>query len=286
MSLAWIGGTGLCRLEGGADLEQQTVRTCYGSVRVMAGRLPAAEAALPSPPSEIPFFFLPRHGESHTVPPHRIPYRCHIAALKQLGVTGILASAASGCLNPAIAPGDLVLVSDFIDWTKQRELTFFDRPDGPVIHLDLTTPYCPRLRELVLRVAREMEVPLHPNGVYACTEGPRFETPAEIRLLQRLGADLVGMTNVPEVILAREAEICYVAIAIATNYAAGISPRPLTHTEVETVMEQRFGDLQRLFRRCAELYHPDDCSCRHALDEYRQRLGRPDLTIPIVQQPL
>jgi|YNPNPStandDraft_1061719.scaffolds.fasta_scaffold24620_2 5'-methylthioadenosine phosphorylase len=273
MSLAWIGGTGLDRLDGWADWERRTVRTRYGPVTVMASRLPG---------SEVPFFFLPRHGESHAVPPHRVPYRSNIAALKQLGVTGILASAATGCLNPAVVPGDLVLLSDFIDWTKQRERTFFDDPDGPVIHLDLTTPYCPRLRELVLQAGRETGVPLHPEGVYACTEGPRFETPAEIRLLQRLGADLVGMTNVPEVVLAREAEICYAAVAIATNYAAGLSPHPLTHTEVEAMMEQRLGDLQRLFRRCAELYAPADCSCHHALDEYRRRLDRPDLTIPVI----
>jgi len=196
-------------------------------------------------------------------------------------VTGILATAASGCLNPEVRPGDLVLVTSFLDFTKQRVQTFFEGPEAPVVHLDMTEPYCPRLRALVEEAAAELGLSLHSQGVYACTEGPRFETVAEIQMLQRLGADLVGMTNVPEVILAREAEICYAAVAIATNYAAGIASHRLTHTEVEEMMQQRLGELQRLFLLCAERYTPEDCPCRHALDEYRRRLSDPQLSIPL-----
>jgi len=270
MGLAFIGGTGLYRMEGMEPAGTETVTTRYGTVEVIHVRAGEKRA-----------YFLPRHGGDHSVPPHRIPFRRNIAALKQLGVTGILASAAAGCLNPNLHPGDFVLLTDFLDFTKRRELTFFDEPDSPVIHLDMTTPYCPHLRQLLTRAAGEAGVSLHPQGVYVCTEGPRFETPAEVQMFKQGGADLVGMTNVPEVVLAREAEICYAAVAIATNYAAGISPHALTHTEVEEMMTARLQHLQTIFRRVLELYEDEPCACRQALDEYRRRLGWAELQIPV-----
>ncbi len=149
------------------------------------------------------------------------------------------------------------------------------------VHLDYTTPYCPSLRAALSAAARHLQIELADRAVYLCTNGPRFETPAEIRMYRQWGADLVGMTNVPEVVLAREAELCYAAVAIATNDAAGVTGHTLTHGEVEEMMSARIGDLRRLLATLMETFVDHDCGCRHALDEYRERTGQAGLGIPI-----
>ena len=135
----------------------------------------------------------------HSIPPHLINYRANILGLKRLGVTAILATTAVGSMNPEYKPGDFVLPDQFIDFTKSRHTSFFDGGTNGVVHVDMTEPYCPTLRRNVIQAAAELgDCRLHDKGTYVCTEGPRFETPAEIRMFQKLGGDIVGMTNVPK----------------------------------------------------------------------------------------
>ena len=262
MKFALIGGTGLYDL--GGELVRQEVTTPYGTAVVYEGEFAGR-----------PIVFLARHGVAHDTPPHRVPYRANLAALKQLGVTHCIASSAVGTLSAEIPPGTLALLTDFIDQTEGRARTFFDQ----VLHLDYTTPYCPRLRAALSAEASTLGITLAERATYLCTNGPRFETPAEIRMYRQWGADLVGMTNVPEVVLAREAEICYAAVAIATNDAAGVTGHTLTHGEVEEMMTARLDDLRRLLAAVLGSFEDVDCPCRHALDEYRGRMGQDALGI-------
>ncbi|MDI6894937.1 MAG: S-methyl-5'-thioadenosine phosphorylase [Bacillota bacterium] len=252
--VAIIGGTGVYDpglLEG---REETTVTTPYGEARVSLGRFRGIEVG-----------FLTRHGPHHSLPPHRVNYRANIRALRDLGFERVLATAAVGSLNPEMKPGEFVLVDQFVDFTRRRESTFFEGGEAGVVHVDFTEPYCPELRASLARAARELEIAAHEGGVYVCTEGPRFETPAEIRAFRILGGDLVGMTNVPEVVLAREANLCYALVAAVTNFAAGISPTPLTHEEVLQVMAANTARLRALLERAVEMVPPvRHCRCGRA----------------------
>lgn len=254
MRVAIIGGTGVYDpglLEG---REETTVTTPYGEARVSLGRFRGIEVG-----------FLTRHGPHHSLPPHRVNYRANIRALRDLGFERVLATAAVGSLNPEMKPGEFVLVDQFVDFTRCRESTFFEGGEAGVVHVDFTEPYCPELRASLARAARELEIAAHEGGVYVCTEGPRFETPAEIRAFRILGGDLVGMTNVPEVVLAREANLCYALVAAVTNFAAGISPTPLTHEEVLQVMAANTARLRALLERAVEMVPPvRHCRCGRA----------------------
>ncbi len=156
--------------------------------------------------------------------------------LPTLGVTRVLTTSAVGSLTPSLPPGALALLSDILDFSVARRRTFAE--EHFVLHIDVTAPYCPALRRAVLEGARAQRIPLFPRATYICAEGARFETPAEIRAFQRLGADVVGMTGAPEFALAREAGLCYASIAIVTNWAAGLSSAPLSHQEVALVMKE------------------------------------------------
>lgn len=256
--MAIIGGTGVYNPGILQNTREQTIATPYGEALVTIGEYNGREIA-----------FLARHGRKHTVPPHRINYRANIYALKKLGVQQIVATTAVGSLNAAMAPGDFVLPDQFLDFTKQREHTFFDGENGRVVHIDVTAPYCGRLRAGIAACAERFGYTCHNGGVYVCTEGPRFETPAEINMFRIMGGDLVGMTNVPEVVLAREAEICYATLSIVTNFAAGMSDAPLTHKEVLDVMKESVVRFRNLTTAILDnLLGEDDCSCRHALSEF------------------
>jgi 5'-methylthioadenosine phosphorylase len=250
MSIAVIGGTGVYSLDSDQPVHRETVETPYGEARALLTRLGDRDVV-----------FLPRHGEEHSIAPHRINYRANISALRQLGVSSILSTNAVGSLHPDMVPGDLVAIDQFIDLTKRRDATFFDSEDCEVRHVDMTEPYCPRLRRTLLQAAQAAAVPLRDGGTYLCAEGPRFETPAEIRTYRQWGADLVGMTNYPEVALAREAQMCYATICIVTNFAAGISPTPLSHQEVLDCMDASSAAVQRLILAAVAAEH-DDGSCR------------------------
>jgi 5'-methylthioadenosine phosphorylase len=255
VKIAVIGGTGVYDPEMLKEVREEWVRTPYGEVGLQVGRFRGREVA-----------FMARHGRQHSVPPHLVNYRANIMALKQLGVRSILATAAVGSLNTDLHPGKLVFCDQFLDFTKSRVQTFSEGGPEGVVHMDMTEPYCPELRDLMDRAAADLELPVHSIGTYVATEGPRFETPAEIRMLRQLGGDLVGMTGVPEVVLAREAEICYATICMVTNFAAGISPHRLTHEEVVAAMQVNAAKLRSLIAETVALIDPErECLCHRAL---------------------
>jgi len=207
--------------------------------------------------------FLARHGVEHCLPPHRINYRANIWALHTLGVREVVATQAVGSMHPDIEPGHVAILGQFIDWTRCRPATFFDGDSG-VIHVDVSQPYCPRLSARLHRAGQFLGERLHSDVVYACTEGPRFETAAEITALRRLGADVVGMTNVPEVVLAREAGLCYAAVSIVSNWGAGISDQPLTQDEVLTVIAEQTTSLRYLLNTYLSTRDDDACCCQQS----------------------
>lgn len=233
MAVAIIGGTGVYDL--GAEARSEMIATPYGDALVTHTSFCGRDVV-----------FLARHGAGHAVPPHRINYRANIWALHALGIREVVATQAVGSVNTAMAPGDFVVISQFLDWTKCRPITFFDGDDGHVVHVDVTQPYCPRLARRLTAAGAFLGTQLHGAGVYACTEGPRFETSAEIVALRILGADLVGMTNVPEVVLAREAGLCYAAVCIVCNWGAGMTDVPLTQDEVLDIMARQTEELRTL----------------------------------------
>lgn len=255
VKIAIIGGTGVYSPEAADEIRNETVVTPYGDVELKIWQISRREIA-----------FVSRHGDGHSVPPHLVNYRANIAALKKLGVKYILATAAVGSLNPSMQPGHFIFVDQFLDFTKCRQATFFDGGDNGVVHIDMTNPYCAELRDVLTRAARGQGLTAHPNGTYICTDGPRFETTAEVRMHRMLGGDLVGMTGVPEATLAREAEMCYAAVAMVTNYAASISPAPLTHQEVLDTMLLNSERITRLLRQAVVWIDAErDCICQHAL---------------------
>lgn len=257
MKVGIIGGTGFCQPGLLTDEKDEVIQTPYGDVNLKTGWYKEREVV-----------FLARHGVGHTVPPHLVNYRANIWALKSCGVTKVIATAAVGSLNEDMQPGALVLVDQFIDFTKNRPQTFYEGGDGGVLHVDMTHPYCPDLRSEIFQTATRNQIRIHRFGTYACTEGPRYETPAEIRMLRKLGGDVVGMTSVPEVVLAREACLCYATIALVTNYAAGISPHHLSHREVLEAMEKAQDVLRRLIFAVVENVKEErGCSCASAADE-------------------
>ncbi len=252
--VAVIGGTGVYNQSLIKDQEEITVDTRYGAVIMRAGTYKGRKV-----------FFLARHGGKHSVPPHMVNYKANIAALKYLEVNAIIATAAVGTLRQNMPPGSMVVIDQFIDFTKQRPLTFYEGAGNPVVHVDLSEPYCREVRRTILNAGMALDLDLGDGGCYVCTEGPRFETPSEIRMIGQWGGDLVGMTNVPEVVLAREAGLCYAVIALPTNYAAGISSSPLTHEEVLEEMERVKPQLEKLLAASVEnIEHGYSCGCKEA----------------------
>ncbi len=228
--IAIVGGTGFERLF--AAKHEKMVETPFGTASpVFSGLLGAR-----------PIFFLPRHGKDHTLPPHKVNYRANIYALHELGVDTVLATNAVGAINRKIKPGSVVVPHDFIDFTKLRPTTFYD--NSPVTHIDVSQPYCPNARKMLVEAAKEEGLDVWSEAVMACTEGPRFETPAEIKMFGRMGCDIVGMTGFPEAVLARELEMCYASICYVSNMAAGIQQR-LTTNDVSRISKQITPRLHR-----------------------------------------
>ena len=209
--LAIIGGSGLTRLSTLSVAHREVVRTPYGepSSALLFGQIAGRDVV-----------FLARHGHGHTIPPHRVNYRANLWTLKNRGASAILAVASVGAIREA-APGDLVLPHQLIDYTHDRESTFFDGGDQHVVHVDFTHPYAPALREKCLSASRTAAIALADGGIYGAVSGPRLETAAEIDRMERDGATLVGMTGMPEAALARELALPYAAIAVVVNHAAG-----------------------------------------------------------------
>lgn len=205
---AVIGGSGIYEIDGLEGAEWQTVETPWGapSDAILTGRLDGVEMA-----------FLPRHGRGHVHSPATVPYRANIDALKRLGCTDVISVSASGSFREEMAPGDFVIVDQFIDRTVAREKTFFGT--GCVAHVSVAHPTCPRLGDACETAAKEVGINTHKGGIYLAMEGPQFSTLAESRMYRDVwGADVIGMTNMPEAKLAREAELCYASVAMITDY--------------------------------------------------------------------
>ena len=253
-----IGGTGVYQLPGVEHLERVEVETEYGTVPVNTGTLGGKRIA-----------FLTRHGEHHSISPAQINYRANIMALKQLGVKQVYATACSGSINPAYPTGSFVLIEQFLDFTKGRPASFYyndGSQDKPIAHIDLTNPYCSRLGAILKEAGRALEMDVKEGATYVCMEGPRFESAAEIKMMRVIGGNLVAHTQYPEVALAREAEMCYAAVGIVSNMAAGIEDEHVSAVDVKTNMAKLFGDVQQLLAKAVELTPEEDgCWCQEAL---------------------
>ncbi len=202
-----IGGSGLYELEGFEVTERRAVSTPFG--------VPSDELVLGTLEGR-PVAFLPRHGRGHRYSPTTLPYRANIHALKQVGATRVISVSAVGSMREEVAPGHVVLVDQFIDRTVSRPRTFFD--EGVVAHVAFAEPICPRLRAVLVGACAKVGVPHHDGGTYVCIEGPQFSTRAESLLFRSWGVSVIGMTNLPEARLAREAELSYATIALSTDY--------------------------------------------------------------------
>ncbi|MCS6924068.1 MAG: MTAP family purine nucleoside phosphorylase [Fimbriimonadales bacterium] len=235
MKTAIIGGTGAQHLPGWT---LQREHALPDGVYLYEGHLNGEPALL-----------LPRHSKGHKVPPHRIPHERHVRLLKEQGVQAVLATAAVGSLRTDWTPGTLVVLSDFLDFMREINTLYHEE----VVHTDFTEPFSPLLRGALLLAAQQSGIPVQPEGVYVCAPGPRYETPAEIRMFRMLGGDVIGMTVVPEAILCREAGIHYAAVAVVTNLGAGLSGQPLHHEEVTQVMQGAIATIATLFTQTLRL---------------------------------
>ncbi len=240
------------------DRREVQVPTPWGAATVFTGRIGEREAAV-----------VLRYGPKLTIPSHKINYRANIWALRELGVERIISQNAIGSINPLVRPGDIIISSDFLDRTKGRPLSLFDDTEAWV-RVDMTEPFCPEVRQTLLAATASMPDRVIDRGVFACTEGPRFETPAEIRALQRDGADIVGTPMVPEVTMAREAEMCFASIAPVINFGAGMAPAVI-HVGPGSMNDEYYaGGLhdrieQALIDAVAQLPSHRGCQCGHAL---------------------
>ena len=257
--IAIIGGTGIYSPEALQGFAEKIIDTPYGQALCNIGEIAGNQVV-----------FITRHGVGHKTAPHKVNYRANIWALKSLGTEEIFATTAVGSLNPEMTAGHFVVCSNVLDFTKSRINTFYDTPERGVVHVDFSYPYCPCVRERVIRCLEKMNITFHKEGVYVATEGPRFESAAEIKAYAMLGGDLVGMTNMPDCILAREAEMCYSTCSIVTNMAAGISPTPLSHMEVVEAMGKSINNMNKLIAAFINDNEPvvATCGCHTALKEF------------------
>lgn len=246
-----IGGTGLYDIADLRDVQRVELETPFGppSDAILRGKLDGRDLC-----------FLPRHGVGHRVLPHEINYRANIYALKKMGVQQVLSLSAVGSLQAEVAPGDIVVIDQFIDRTRGRRDSFFG--DGVVGHVAFADPVCPHLRQVVLQAAQGLAVKAHDGGTYVCMQGPAFSTRAESHLYRSWGAKVIGMTNLTEAKLAREAELCYVTIALATDYDCWHESED--DVSVEAVMQVLAANVamsQNLIRACLPLLSSQQASC-------------------------
>lgn len=242
--LAILGGSGLAQLSSLSETRRISARTAYGepSGPLTLGKIGGREV-----------IFLPRHGDAHSIAPHQVNYRANIQALKDAGVSRIAAVATVGGIRREFGPGALVVPDQIIDYTWGRASTFFEGPGARVTHIDFTEPYSAALRNDILAAARACGEPIADGGCYGSTQGPRLESAAEIARMERDGADLVGMTAMPEAALAREAGLEYAAIAVVANHAAGKgdSAHAISLTAIEAVVEQAMQRVRRILEQLA-----------------------------------
>jgi 5'-methylthioadenosine phosphorylase len=234
VAIGIIGGSGIYDPTILDDVELIKVHTPFGqtSSLISVGYL-----------KDVKVVFIPRHGIQHQIPPHRIPFRANIWALKHLGAERIISPSAVGSLREDYQPSDLVLVNQFIDRTKWRHDTFYE--GGQVCHVSLADPFCPELRTVFFHTAKKLKIPVHETGTYVCIQGPRFSTRAESFLFRSWKADVIGMTVYPEVALAREVEICYSSLAMITDYDVWAN-KPVSTSEILTTMSKNVERFKKL----------------------------------------
>ena len=254
VDIAIIGGTGVYDHELIDNAERVKVHTPYGSpsATITIGDYEGKKIA-----------FLPRHGDGHIIPPHKIPFRANAWALMKLGVKRIIASSAVGSLRMDYEPGHFVITDQFIDRTKKRIDTFYE--GGQICHISAADPICPQLHGFFGDHAEKLGLTVHKEGTYVCIEGPRFSTRAESKLFRQWGCDIIGMTMYPEVILAREAQICYVSVAMVTDYDVW-ADKPVTAVAVLETMEDNSANFKKLIMSAIPKI-PEDrtCNCGNAL---------------------
>src|SRR5579864_3620724 len=255
-----FGGSGFYSLMEG-PVEQVSVQTPYGapSDNITVGRIGNVRAA-----------FLPRHGPHHRLPPHMINYRANVWAMAQLGVTRVIAPTAAGSLQPHVKPGEFVICDQFVDRTYGRDQTFYDGPH--VVHISSADPYCPDLRDRSIEVANELGIDIHERGTVVVIQGPRFSSRAESRWYSAQGWEVINMTQYPEVALARELDMCYVNIALITDYDAGLEGQagiePVTVAEVINVLNANNERVRRLIEVLGPRLGsgPRTCPCARGLE--------------------
>ncbi len=237
--LALIGGSGLSRLDGFNPVKKNKINTVFGetSACLSIGKFAKQDIV-----------FLPRHGNPHVVPPHKINYRANIWALKDLGVERIIAVTAVGGITSLSSPGTTIIPHQIIDYTYGRENTFFDGTVNSLEHIDFTQPYNSNLRTRLIEAAHKEKIKIIDGGVYAATQGPRLETSAEILRLENDGADIVGMTGMPEASLAKEAGLAYAKISIVANWAAGKadSEQKITVSDINSVIQGSIAKIKKI----------------------------------------
>ncbi len=251
-----IGGTGLYDIEGLTDIEEVNIDTPFGkpSDTITMGKLEGVGIA-----------FLPRHGKGHRISPTEIPVRANIYALKSLGVEYIIAINSTGSFKPEIKPGDLVIPNQLIDRTRSRVNSFFG--EGIVAHISLAEPFCPVLSQILYHTAQEVGANVHPKATYIAIEGPAFSTRAESQLYRSWGADIIGMTALPEAKLAREAELCYAIIACVSDYDCWHKRKqPVTIDIVQNVLHQSIDTAKKIIKLAVtRISEKRNCSCATAL---------------------
>ncbi|MEP5152153.1 S-methyl-5'-thioadenosine phosphorylase [Planktotalea sp.] len=253
-----IGGSGIYDIDGLEDAKWQSVDSAWGtpSDEILTGSLNGVKMA-----------FLPRHGRGHVHSPTTVPYRANIDALKRIGVTDVISVSACGSFRDEMAPGDFVIVDQFIDRTFAREKSFFST--GCVAHVSVAHPTCPRLSEACHTAAKDAGIKVHMGGTYLAMEGPQFSTLAESKMYRESwGADVIGMTNMPEAKLAREAELCYASVAMITDYD---SWHP-DHGEVDVtaIIATLMGNSEKgrdLVKRLPALLGAEREDCEHGCDK-------------------
>lgn len=257
MEIGIIAGSGFYRMEGMAVKEKIKMETPYGSPssEIVVGEIAGKEVA-----------FLSRHAEGHLFIPSHINYRANIYAFKLLRIKKIFSVSAVGSLREEIKPGDFVVPDQLIDFTKNRINTFFE--PGLAGHVSMAHPFCEKLRNLVISSSGELGIKTHKEGTYICIEGPQFSTKGESNLFRGWGADVIGMTNLPEAKLAREAEMCYCTIALVTDYDCWHeSEEKVTVEIILKVMTKNVERVKALLKRCIEKMKDEDCECNNSLKD-------------------
>jgi 5'-methylthioadenosine phosphorylase len=244
------------------DVEEVAVDTPYGepSAPLSVGNVEGVRVA-----------FLPRHGTKHEHPPHKVPYRANVWAMKELGVTRVVGPCAAGSLQPQVKPGEFVVCDQLVDWTSGRSDTFYDGPE--TTHIGFADPYCPEMRQVAVDAGRDLGMPLHDRGTVVCVQGPHFSTRAESQLFRQQGWEVINMTQYPESVLARELELCYLNVSLITDYDVGVEGEdvePVSHEQVIKVFNENLTRLRDLlFRVIPALPTERACPCATALEGAR-----------------